>query len=140
MTRVSILEAGIKGIRPVGDNVLIIKDEEEGVTAGGIIIPEAHRGYRRRGWVLATGAGYRLLDGSIVRMPYLPGDYLFADRPFVRRDEGEDELYHNPTICIIKGDEPVGFIRRGDCKRSYVLPARYNEIIEKFGYAPGWKG
>jgi co-chaperonin GroES (HSP10) len=139
MTRVSITEAGIKGICPLADNVLIIKDEEEGVSAGGVIIPEVHRGYNRRGWVLAVGGGFNL-HGVAIPMPYEPGDYLFADRPFVRKDESEDELYHNPAICLIRGDEPLGFIRRADCKGRYRLPKKYEEIVKQFGFKPGWTG
>jgi len=140
MTRVSIVEAGIKGIRPRADNVLIIKDEEEGVSEGGIVIPEAHRGYNRRGWVLAVGGGFKLANGVEVPMPYLPGDYLFADRAFQRPNEEEDEIYHNPSICLIRGDEPLAFIRRVDCKGKYRLPEGFEDIVRKFGYAPGWNG
>lgn len=139
MTRISIAEAGIEGLRPMADNVLVIKDEEEGVSQGGIVIPEAHRGYRRRGWVLAVGGGF-IVNGVETPMPYEPGDYLIADRAFQRPDESEDELFHNPTIILIRGDEPLGYIRRKDCKGKHRLPKEHEELIKKFGFKPGWNG
>jgi co-chaperonin GroES (HSP10) len=135
----SIAEAGIRSIRPRADNVLIIKDEEDGVSPGGIVIPEAHRGYNRRGWVLAVGGGFSL-NGVVVPMPYEPGDYLIADRSFVRRDESEEELYHNPTIMLVRGDEPLAYIRRQDCKGKRCLPERFEGILRQFGFKPGWTG
>jgi co-chaperonin GroES (HSP10) len=134
--RESITESKWKKVLPVGDSVLIIKEEDEGVSAGGVIIPEAHREYRRRGWVLAVGGGYRARDGSAIRMPYSPGDYIFADREYVRKDESEDEIFSDPSIILIRGNEPVAFIRREDCEGRYKLPKKHLEIVEKYGHKP----
>jgi len=133
------MDSDFTEIAPVGNNVFIIKDEDEGRSQGGIVIPEAHREYKRRGWVLSIGGGFRLKDGSIQRMPYGVGDYLIADRPFVRIHEDEDEVFSDPAILLIKGNEPVAFVRSKDCVGSQRLPDKYLPILKKFGYDPGLK-
>lgn len=139
MTRISILESKWKKIYPYSDNVLVIKDEDECISAGGIVIPDAAQQYKRRGWVLAVGGGVRT-NGKLHLPPYKPGDYLIADRPFSRPDETEDELFQDPSILMIRGDEPLAYIRREDCvgpdaKRAF--PAKYQEILDRFGFKPG---
>jgi len=133
------MDSDISWISPVGNNVFIIKDEDDSRSQGGVIIPEAHREYKRRGWVLSIGGGLRLKDGFIQRMPYDVGDYLIADRPFVRMHEDEDEVFSDPAILLIRGDEPVAFVRRKDCVGSQRLPEKYLPIIQKFGFNPGRK-
>ena len=133
MSKVSLADSGIKAIVPYGDNVLLIKDEEDAVSRGGIVIPEAHRGYKRRGWVLATGAGYRAPNGETIPVPFKPGDYLIADRPYARTDESEDELFHDPTIIVVRGDEAAASVRACDCEGKQKLPEKFKPLIEKFG-------
>jgi chaperonin GroES len=49
-------------IRPRGDRILIRRDEAEGITKGGIVLPESMAKDRpQRGTVLAVGPGRRLL-------------------------------------------------------------------------------
>ena len=131
MTKPSLDDLGIKELLPVGDNVFIIKDEEDAASPGGIVIPSAHRGYKRRGWVLAVGGGHRVKGGRVVPMPYKPGDYLFADRRFQRPDETEDEIFHNPTILLIRGDDPCVFIKHQDCTGKYRLPEKLVPLVKK---------
>lgn len=134
--KLPITESDFKKIYPVGDNVLIIKDDDEARSAGGVIIPDKHQEYKRRGWVLAVGGGCRTRDGRTHLPPYEPGDYLVADRAFVRPDEQEDELFGSPTILLIRGDEPLGFIRRADCRDGYRLPEKYQPILDQFAFKP----
>jgi chaperonin GroES len=48
-------------IRPLGEKVLVERLEAEGVTAGGIVLPDAAKEKPKRGTVLSVGEG-RLLD------------------------------------------------------------------------------
>lgn len=127
----TLLESEISQFLPLGDNVAIIKDEDEGTSGGGIVIPDAHREYKRRGWVLAMGGGYRLEDGTYERLPYRVGDYLVCDRAFNRPDEREDELFSSPCILLIRGDEPLFFIRMRDCVGKTKLPEKFLPLIKK---------
>ncbi len=47
----------IRAIYPNGDNVFIAKDPNEPTSPGGIIIPDKHQVYKRRGWCLVPGGG-----------------------------------------------------------------------------------
>ncbi len=140
---ISILESGWSKLLPYGDSVAIIKDADESVSAGGILIPGAHQEYKRRGWVLAVGGGCRTKNGGVVLPPYEPGDYLFADRNFVRPNEDEDEIFHDPTIMVIPvhtaDDKPLAYIKRADCVGGYAryaFPKKYEEILKKYGFKP----
>ncbi len=48
-------------IRPLGEKVLVERLEAEGITAGGIVLPDAAKEKPKRGTVLSVGEG-RLLD------------------------------------------------------------------------------
>ena len=96
---------------PMGTNVLVAKDPDQGQSPGGIIIPEANREYRRRGWCLAPGPGVMVKSGAIVPPQYKPGDYLVFDRHFIRPDDREDEVWRNgdKVVALVKGEEVVAF-------------------------------
>jgi len=96
---------------PMGTNVLVAKDPDQAKTAGGILIPEEHRQYRRRGWCLVPGPGVRVRNGDIVPPKYKPGDYLIFDRHYVRPDDREEEVYRDDdqVVTVIKGEEIVAF-------------------------------
>ncbi len=104
----------ITNLLPMTDNVWIAKDPNEWVSPGGIIIPDAHQDYKRRGWCIVRGGGFTTEDGVVQRHPFKPGDYLICDRHFQRPDETEDELTHEnegkEVTCIIRGDEVCAFV------------------------------
>ena len=50
-------------IKPLDDRMIIIPDDPEEVTSGGIVLPDSAREKPQRGKVLATGPG-KLLDSG----------------------------------------------------------------------------
>lgn len=50
-------------IRPLDDRLVILPDDPEEVTAGGIVLPDSAREKPQRGKVIATGPG-KLLDSG----------------------------------------------------------------------------
>ncbi|MCG8406761.1 MAG: co-chaperone GroES [Phycisphaerales bacterium] len=65
-------------LRPIGDKVLIQRDEAETETAGGIVLPDEAKQKPTRGRVLSAGPG-RLMNGKLVPMQVKPGDdVIFA--------------------------------------------------------------
>jgi len=104
----------LKGLWPRGDNVWIAKDPNEWCSPGGIIIPDAHQEFKRRGWCIVRGGGFTTNDGVVQRWPFKPGDYLICDRHFVRPDEKEDNLTESEdgseVTMIIRGDEPIAWV------------------------------
>lgn len=107
-----------KEFHPLGMHVLIAKDQDEAASRGGIVLPEQHREYRRRGWVIAVGDGI-VKNGKLVPPPYKPGDYVYADRHYRRPDESEDEIAvtSDGVAVLIEGKDIWG----------YVAPVKKNE-------------
>ncbi len=66
-------------IRPLNDRVLVIREDEEKKSAGGIIIPDAAKEKPQRGKIVAAGPGKRGDDGKRISMEVKKGDrVLFA--------------------------------------------------------------
>jgi chaperonin GroES len=51
-------------VRPLGDRVVVRREEGSEKTAGGILLPDAAKEKPQKGKVLAIGAGRLLKDGS----------------------------------------------------------------------------
>ena len=66
-------------IRPLNDRVLVIREEEEQKSAGGIIIPDTAKEKPQRGKVVAAGPGKMGEDGKRIPLEVKAGDrVLFA--------------------------------------------------------------
>jgi chaperonin GroES len=51
-------------VRPLGDRIVVRREEATGKTAGGILLPDSAKDKPQKGKVLAVGAGKQLKDGS----------------------------------------------------------------------------
>jgi chaperonin GroES len=51
-------------VKPLGDRVVVQRQEAEEKTAGGIILPDTAKNKPQQGKVLAVGSGRMLKDGS----------------------------------------------------------------------------
>ncbi|MGD0517859.1 MAG: co-chaperone GroES [Thermoguttaceae bacterium] len=51
-------------LQPLGDRVVVERDESESVTAGGILLPETAKDKPARGKIIAIGDGRLMKDGS----------------------------------------------------------------------------
>jgi chaperonin GroES len=66
-------------IRPLNDRVLVIREEEEQKSTGGIIIPDTAKEKPQRGKIVAAGPGKMGEDGKRVPLEVQEGDrILFA--------------------------------------------------------------
>ena len=66
-------------IRPLNDRLLVIREEEEQKSAGGIIIPDTAKEKPQRGKIVAVGAGKIGEDGKRTPLEVKTGDrILFA--------------------------------------------------------------
>ena len=61
-------------LRPLGDRVVVRREEAEERTAGGIVLPDAAKNKPQRGTVLAVGAGRLLKDGKRRELQIKVGD------------------------------------------------------------------
>lgn len=66
-------------LKPLGNRVVIEPQEQEEITAGGIVLPETAKEKPQKGTVLSTGPGDRDENGKRIAMDVKEGDtVLFA--------------------------------------------------------------
>jgi chaperonin GroES len=98
--------AGNIKIQPLGDRVVVERDESETVTAGGIVLPDSATNKPARGRVVSVGSGKLLDDGTRGKMQVKAGDrvlfssYAGESVPF-KLGERELLLLHESEILAI---------------------------------------
>jgi len=63
-------------LRPLDDRVVVEAVEAEGMTSGGIVLPDAAQEKPQRGTVIATGPGRLLDSGNRGELSILVGDEI----------------------------------------------------------------
>jgi chaperonin GroES len=63
-------------VRPLGDRIVVRRQEGAEKTAGGILLPDAAKEKPQKGKVLAIGAGKQLKDGSRKALQVKVGDVV----------------------------------------------------------------
>jgi chaperonin GroES len=61
-------------VKPLGDRIVVRRDEAEGKSAGGILLPDSAKNKPQQGKVLAIGAGRMLKDGTRRGLQVKEGD------------------------------------------------------------------
>ena len=67
-------------IRPLNDRVLVIREEEEPKTVGGIIIPDTAKEKPQRGKIVAAGPGKMGQDGKRSSLEVKEGDRVLFSK------------------------------------------------------------
>ncbi len=78
-------------LKPMGDRVVVRPSEQEGVTKGGIILPDTAQERPQQGEVVAAGPGRVLENGKRVEMEVKPGDIVIYSKYAGTEVEVEDE-------------------------------------------------
>ena len=60
-------------LQPLGDRVVVQRDESEEVTTGGIVLPDSAKDAPARGTVMSVGDGILMPDGSRVALQLTVG-------------------------------------------------------------------
>ncbi|MFN4259233.1 MAG: co-chaperone GroES [Gemmataceae bacterium] len=63
-------------VKPIGDRVVVRREEAEEKTAGGIVLPDTAKNKPQRGTVLEVGPGRLLKDGSRRGLQVKKGDVV----------------------------------------------------------------
>jgi len=91
-------------IQPLGDRVLVEREESEEVTPGGIVLPDTAKDKPTRGKVISVGEGRLLKDGTRRQLQVKPGDRVlfssYAGEPFKLGDR-EVLLMHEEDILAV---------------------------------------
>ncbi len=91
-------------LQPLGDRVVIHRDESEDVTAGGIVLPDSAKDKPARGTIVSVGDGRLLKDGKRSEFQVKPGDRVlfssYAGETFQIDDE-ELLLMREEDILVV---------------------------------------
>ena len=80
-------------LQPLGDRVVLEREESETTTAGGIVLPDTAKEKPRRGKVVSVGNGRLLEDGSRAELQVAVGDrVLFSSYAGEEFKLGDREL------------------------------------------------
>ncbi len=92
-------------LRPLHDRLIVQRLEEDQVTKGGIIIPDAAKEKPQRGKVIAVGKGKIAEDGSI-----RPVDVKAGDVVLFGKYAGTEIKIENEERLIIREDDILAVI------------------------------
>ena len=91
-------------LQPLGDRVVVERDESEETTAGGILLPDSAQDKPARGHVISVGNGRLLDDGSRSEIQVSVGDRVifssYAGETF-KVDENELLLMREDDILAV---------------------------------------
>ncbi len=97
---------GIK-LQPLGERVVVEREESEAKTAGGIVLPDSAKDKPARGTVISVGNGKLLDDGSRSPLQVKVGDrVIFSSYAGETFKIGEDELLlmrEDDILAVIEG-------------------------------------
>lgn len=93
-------------LQPLGDKVVVSRDESEDVTAGGIVLPDSAKDKPSRGTIVAVGTGKTLDDGSRGEMQVKTGDRVlftsYAPEPIEIDDEEYLLMSESDILAVIE--------------------------------------
>ena len=98
---------GQSKLQPLGDRVVVEREESEGKTAGGIILPDTAKDKPARGVVVSVGDGRLLDDGTRAEFQVSVGDrVLFTSYSGEEFKVGDQDLLlmHESDILAILDD------------------------------------
>ena len=93
-------------LQPLGDRVVVARDESEEVTAGGIVLPDTAKDKPARGKIVSVGDGRLLDDGTRAPFQVKVGDHVlfssYAGDEF-KIDDRELMLLREEDILAVIG-------------------------------------
>jgi len=93
-------------LQPLGDRLLVEREESEEKTAGGIVLPDKAKEKSKRGRVLSVGNGKLNKDGKRIPPTVKPGDrVLFSGY------SGEEIEFDGREVLLIREDDILAVIR-----------------------------
>jgi len=95
----------MKGIRPLGDRILVKRIKEEDKTKGGIIIPDTAKEKPQEGEVIAVGPGRKTEEGKLI-----PLDVKKGDRVLIGKYSGTDVKIDGTEYIILREEDVLGVL------------------------------
>jgi chaperonin GroES len=95
----------MKGLRPLGDRILVKRVKEEERTKGGIIIPDTAKEKPQEGKIVAVGKGKYSEDGKLIPIEVKPGDKILFGKY-----SGSEFKLEGEDLLILREDDILGII------------------------------
>ncbi len=98
--------AGKVKIQPLGDRVVVEREDAEAVTAGGIVLPDSAQDKPARGKVLSVGDGRLMDDGTRKALQVKKGDRVlfssYAGEAFKLGDQELTLMREEDILAVIE--------------------------------------
>lgn len=92
-------------LQPLGDRIVVEREESRDTTAGGIFLPESAKDKPSRGVVISVGEGRLLADGSRSPLQLKAGDHVLFT------SYGPDEIkVGDDTYLLMREDDVLAVI------------------------------
>ncbi len=92
-------------LQPLGDRIVVEREESQETTAGGILLPESAKDKPSRGVVVSVGDGKILRDGTRCPLQLKKGDHVIFSA------YGPDEIsVGNETFLLMREDDVMAVI------------------------------
>jgi chaperonin GroES len=95
----------MKGLRPLGDRILVKRVKEEERTKGGIIIPDTAKEKPQEGKVVAVGKGKYGDDGKLI-----PTEVKAGDKILFGKYSGSEFKLEGEDLLVLREDDILGII------------------------------
>ena len=95
----------MKGIRPLGDRILVKRIKEEDKTKGGIIIPDTAKEKPQEAKVVAVGKGKRSENGDLIALEVKEGDRILFGKY-----SGSEVKLEGEEHLILREDDILGIL------------------------------
>ncbi len=93
-------------LQPLGDKVVVEREESQEMTAGGIVLPDSAKDKPSRGTVVSVGTGKTLDDGTRGEMQVKVGDRVlftsYAPEPITIDDEEYLLMSESDILAVIE--------------------------------------
>ena len=92
-------------VRPLGDRIVVRRQDAEEKTAGGILLPDTAKNKPQKGKILAVGAGRLLKDGSRRGLQVKVGDTVvftaWAGDEYIEGQANNIIIMHEEDVLAI---------------------------------------
>ena len=92
-------------LQPLGDRVVVQREDAETTTAGGIVLPDSAQGRPARGKIISVGDGRLLDDGT--RSPF---QVKVGDRVIFSSYAGETFKVSDEELLLMREDEILAIL------------------------------
>jgi chaperonin GroES len=96
---------GALKLQPLGDRVVVEREESEKTTAGGIVLPDSAKNKPARGTVVSIGDGKLLEDGSRSKLQVKIGD-----RVLFTSYAGDEFKINDQELLLMREDDILAVI------------------------------